>query len=116
MATAEAHPSGLHPGALSAHVLDFIGEQKLGLQELAAASDVLGADCRFNWWVGGEVKQAGLNEAGWLELLQRLEDSEQHARKAMQEFATDRRSDTLLGVFAKVAARLNDRSLPAATA
>lgn len=115
MGTVEAHPSGLHPGALAAQVLDFIGEQKLSLLGLAAASDVIAADCRFNWWVGVEVKRVGLNEAGWLELLDRLESADRRAREAMRVFATDLQDDALLKAFSEVTADLNDRSLPVTT-
>jgi hypothetical protein len=34
---------------------------KLGPFELAAAADVVAADCRYNYWLTSEVKKAGLN-------------------------------------------------------
>jgi hypothetical protein len=69
MATKELHPTGLVPEALSAQVLSFMAQGKLGLLELAAAADVIAADCRYNYWVVSEVKQAGLSEVQWLCLL-----------------------------------------------
>jgi hypothetical protein len=45
------HPTGLHSRSLSALVLDFMASGRLSLLGLAAAADVIAADCRLNEWV-----------------------------------------------------------------
>ena len=105
------HPTGLHPESLAARVLDFMTEQRLGLPALAAAADVVAADCRFNFWVGSEVKNSGLAKEGWLKLLDDGEETIERAKAAMQDYANHRNVDDLCAAFADVARRLNDRSL-----
>ena len=67
------HSSGLVPKSLSAQVLDFIAEGGLGLLGLAAAADVVSADCRLNHWIATYLKGTDQSEEKWLELLDEIE-------------------------------------------
>ena len=57
----------------SAQVLDFIAEGELGLLGLAAAADVVSADCRLNHWIATYLKGTDQSEEKWLELLDEIE-------------------------------------------
>jgi hypothetical protein len=46
---------------MSSQVVNLMKQGKLGPFELAAAADVVAADCRYNYWLTSEVKKAGLN-------------------------------------------------------
>src|SRR3546814_6627816 len=87
MTAPKLHPTGLHPKSLAAQVLDFMTEQRLGLRGLAAAADVVAADCRRNYWVASEVKRSDLSEDGWLKLLEHGEQTDDRAMRAMQRYA-----------------------------
>jgi hypothetical protein len=106
------HPTGLHPKSLAAQVLDFMAEQRLGLRGLAAAADVVAADCRYNYWCGSEVKKSGHSEEGWMKLLEDGEQIVERATQAMQAYATRGNVGELCTAFTEVVNRLNDRSLP----
>jgi hypothetical protein len=85
-ARTELHPTGLAPEALSAQVLSFMNQDKLRLLELAAAADVIAADCRYNYWVASEVKEADLSEERWLCLLDSYEVVHDRCLAAMAAF------------------------------
>jgi hypothetical protein len=106
------HPSGLVPESLAAKALDFINQGGLGLPALAAAADVVAADCRHNAWVATEVKRAGLSDDEWMQFLDDGERIEERAVNAMRAFAADGDHDELCVAFAEVATLLNARLLP----
>jgi hypothetical protein len=107
----ELHPSGLVPEALSAQVLSFMNQRKLHLLELAAAADVIAADCRYNYWMASEVKEAGLSEGQWLYLLDACEIAHDRCRAAMAAFDSGGAPETLRNELAAVAAFLSERTL-----
>ncbi|XUM22430.1 hypothetical protein ACRAVF_02270 [Bradyrhizobium oligotrophicum S58] len=107
------HPTGMVPEALAAQVLDFMNEGTLGLLELAAAADVVAAECRYNYWVATVLKEdAGFSEEQWLRLLDAGEEVENRCRSAMAAFRTGGSVETLLNEFSAVAAFLNKRDRP----
>lgn len=108
------HPSGLVPESLAAQVLDFINQGGLGLSALAAAADVVAADCRNNDWVASTLKRAGLSDDEWIRFLEDGEQIQERAVGAMKAFAVEGDQEELSVVLLEVAALLNDRSLPGA--
>jgi len=84
---------------------------KLGLLELAAAADVVAADCRYNYWVASEVKKMDLSEEQWIRLLEASEAVHDRCRAAMAAFNTGGARETLCRELAAVAALLNDHTL-----
>ena len=106
------HSTGLVSESLAAQVFDFMREQHLGLLGLAAAADVISADCRMNEWVLTVVKKAGLGEEQWLTLLDDGEQIHQRAVRAMKVFADNHNLDELCTAFAEVTEKLNSRVLP----
>lgn len=111
MQKAKLHPTGLSPESLAALVLDFMWEQKLGLRGLAAAADLVAAECRFNVWILNEVKGSALIEEGWIKLLEDGEAMIDLAKSAMRSFAENRDCDALCATFAIVTEHFNDHSL-----
>ena len=111
MSAQKLHPTGLHPESRAARVLDFMAAQRLGLRGLAAAADVVAADCRFNYWVGCEVKGSGLGKGGWMKLLDDGEQTIEGAMRAMEAYASRGDENDLCAAFAEVVSQLNDRSL-----
>jgi hypothetical protein len=109
--TRKLHSTGLVPDSLAALVLDFMSQHRLGLRGLAAAADVVAADCRFNYWVAMDVKKSGLSERGWIKLLDDGEQNQEHAIQAMKAYATNQDLDQLSAAFTDVTAKLNNRSL-----
>jgi hypothetical protein len=105
------HPTGFHPESLPAQVLDFMNQHHLGLRGLAAAADVVAADCRFNDWVLTDVKTRKLSDEQWLRFLEKGEANEARCRAAMAAFARDGDRDRLCAELAAVASFLNDRTL-----
>ena len=103
------HSSGLVPKSLSAQVLDFIAEGGLGLLGLAAAADVVSADCRLNHWVATYLKGTDLSEEKWLELLEGIEKTDNRCLAAMTAFRSDGSIETLCREFSEAAAWLNHR-------
>ena len=77
---------------------------------MAAAADVLSADCRFNEWVATDVKKRATEEQ-ILRLLEKCEAAENKAKEAMATFKAGGSHESLCGELGKVAALLNDRSL-----
>jgi hypothetical protein len=110
------HSSGLVPDCLAAQVLDFIAQERLGLLGLAAAADVVSANCRFNYWVATHLKKAGLSELQWMRLLEAIAKNDDRCRTAMAAFESGGSIETLCAEFSAVAAWLNLRSLEAMTA
>jgi hypothetical protein len=106
----ELHPTGLHPACLSAQVLDFMHRSRLGLLGLAAAADVVAAECRFNYWAATEVKKAGLGEDWWLRFLEAGEAHNEKCRAAMGAFSAGGALETLCHELKEVAAFYNKRS------
>lgn len=89
------HASGLVPDALSAKVLDFIVQNHLGLHGIAAAADVISADCKFQLWVLNVVKKANLSEEKWLLLLENGENNDVRCLTALKQFSVDKSLDRL---------------------
>jgi hypothetical protein len=107
------HSSGLVPNCLAAQVLDFIAEERLGLLGLAAAADVVSAECRFNHWVATHLKKAATSELQWMRLLEAGERNEDRCRTAMAAFKSGGSLEALCAELSAVAAWLNQRSLEA---
>lgn len=105
------HPTGLVPESLAAQVLDFMAEQRLGLRGLAAAAEVVAADCRYNHWVASHVKKSNLSEEGWMKLLEAGEETHARAKRAMQAYRSNGGMAEFCAAFADLVSRLNDRSL-----
>lgn len=106
------HPTGLHPNSLAALVLDFMASNRLGLLGLAAAADVVAANCRHNEWVLTHVKPASLNEAQWVAFLEGAQAIEDACKAAMTAFGSNGSMEALCAQFLDVASALNDRILP----
>lgn len=106
------HPTGLHPSSLSARVLDFMTSNRLSLLGLAAAADVIAAECRRNQWVLTHVKGACLSDAQWMAFLEADQATEDACKAAMTAFESNRSMEVLCMQFLEVASRLNDRTLP----
>ena len=111
MPARELHPTGLVPQSLSAQVLDFMHRGNLGLPALAAAADVVAADCRYNMWFANDVKGARLSEEQVTRLFDGLEANDDRCRVAMAAFAAGGPQDALCRELGAVAAYLNKRSL-----
>ena len=105
------HPTGLHPGSLSALLLDFMASNHLSLLGLAAAADVVAADCRRNEWVLTHVKPASLNIAQWTAFLEETQATEDACKAAMTAFKSNGSMEALCAQFLNVASHLNDRIL-----
>lgn len=114
MSGPELHPTGLHPNSLSALILDFMASSRLGLLELAAAADVIAADCRRNEWVLTQVKPAGLSDDQWTALLEATQAAEDACKAALTTFKFGGSMEALCAQLLEVASRLNDRTLPRA--
>jgi hypothetical protein len=110
------HSSGLVPNCLAAQVLDFIAQGRLGLLGLAAAAEVVSAECRFNHWVATHLKKAALSELQWIRLLEADERISDRCRTAMAAFKSGGSLETLCAKLSAVAAWLNQRSLEAMAA
>src|SRR5262245_7539251 len=63
-------PTDLVREALASQVLSFMNRGKLGLLELAAAADVVAADCRYHHWTMWEAKKARLTTRQWKQSLE----------------------------------------------
>jgi hypothetical protein len=107
----ELHPTGLVPSALAAQVLDFMHQSRLGLLGLAAAADVVAADCRYHHWTLTEVKKANLSEEWWLQSLEAGEANQHRCRAAMEAFRAGGSLEALCRELGAVAAFLNNRSV-----
>jgi len=107
----ELHPTGLHPACLAAQVLDFMSQNRLGLLGLAACSDLVAADCRYNYWIATEVKRAGHSEERWMRMLDDCGANEDRCQTAMAAFAAGGSHDAFCSELEAVAAFLNHRSL-----
>jgi hypothetical protein len=112
MSAPKLHPTGLHPNSLSALVLDFMASNRLSLLGLAAAADVVAADCRHNEWVLTHVKPASLNDVQWAAFLEETQATEDACKAAMTTFESNGSMDALCAQFLDVASHLNDRVLP----
>jgi hypothetical protein len=100
------HPTGLHRGTLSAQLLDFMCQKRLGLQELAAAADVIAAECRFDYWAL-RMKKAEPDIDRWMRLLDRAEANAQRCRAAIAAFSAGGSGQTFCRELEAVAAALN---------
>lgn len=105
------HPTGLVPQSLAAQVLDFMAEGRLGLPGLAAAAEVVAADCRYNLWCATEVKSARLSEEGWMCFLETGEAIQEKGKAAIAAFGAGGSLNALCDELAEVARLLNDRSI-----
>jgi hypothetical protein len=103
------HPTGLHPDSLSALVLDFMSSNQLSLLGLAAAADVIAADCRRNEWVLTHLKPAPMSDTQWMAFLEVTQAIEDACKAAMTAFESNGSMETLCTQFLDVASRLNDR-------
>ena len=106
------HPTGLHPNSLAALVLDFMASSRLCLLGLAAAADVIAADCRHNEWVLTHVKSAHLSDEQWNAFLEETQAAGDSCKAAMTAFESGGSMKALCAQFLDVASRLNDRILP----
>lgn len=106
------HATGLHPSSLSALVLDFVSASRLGLLGLAAAADVVAADCRRNHWALTEVKPAGPRDEQWMRLLESDESAELECKAAIAAFKSGGSMDDLCTRLLNVASRLSERTFP----
>jgi hypothetical protein len=107
------HSSGLVPNCLAAQVLDFIAQGRLGLLGLAAAAEVVSAECRFNYWVATHLKKSAVSELQWMRLLEANQRNADRCRTAMAALKSGGSLETLCAEFSAVAAWLNQRSLEA---
>ena len=107
------HSSGLVPNCLAAQVLDFIALGRLGLLGLAAAADVVSAECRFNHWVATHLKKTAVSELQWMRLLEANETNENRCRAAMAAFKSGGSIEAFCAELSAVAAWLNQRCLEA---
>jgi|SRR5262245_38202862 len=106
----ELHPTDLVREALATQVLGFMKRGNLGLLELAAAADVVAADCRYNHWIMWEAKKAGLTQRQWMRLLDAGEVVHDRCRAAMAAFDAGGSREALRGELIAVAAFLNDHT------
>lgn len=113
MTSPSLHPTGLVPGATAAQVLDFMHTHDLSLNSLAAAADVVAADCRFNAWCA-DMKYGDSDPPGTSRRAEALLDccdlADKRCRAAMAAFASGGSQDAFQREMTAVAALLNDRS------
>jgi hypothetical protein len=107
----ELHPTGLIRESLAAQVLDFMYRGNLGLPALAAAADVVAAECRNNMWFANDVKGARISDEQVIRLLEGLEANADRCCVAMAAFAAGGSYEQLCSELAAVATYLNNRSL-----
>jgi hypothetical protein len=88
-----------------------VHEHRLGLLGLAAAAEVVAADCRHNNWVADQKGQNHSDE-WWLRMLDDGEATETRCRSAMAAFAADGLHDQLYSEMVAVASLLNKRDIP----
>ena len=82
-------PNGLLQDCLAARVLDFMENNQLGLAALAAAAEVVAADCRFNIWVSEEVKSdPSLTIDWWEDFLRECAEIDERCSAAMTALVT----------------------------
>ena len=110
-ASKELHPTELVREALATQVLTFMNRGKLGLLELAAAADVVAADCRYNYSMMWEAKKAGLTERQWMRLLEAGDVVHDRCRAAIAAFDAGGSREALRSELIAVAAFLNDHTL-----
>src|SRR5262249_21172643 len=110
MSVPKLHPTGLHLNSLSALVLDFMASNQLSLLGLAAAADVIAADCRRKDWILTHLKPAPLSDAQWTTFLEETQATEDACKAAMTAFESHGSIKTLCTQFLDVASRLNDRT------
>jgi hypothetical protein len=106
----ELDPTDLVREALATQVLSFMNRGKLGLLDLAAAADVVAADCRYNHWVMWEAKKAGLTTRQWARLRDAGEVGHDRCRAAIAAFDAGGSPEALRGELTAVAAFLNDHT------
>jgi hypothetical protein len=104
----ELDPADLVREALATQVLSFMNRAKLGLLDLAAAADVVAADCRYNHWTMWEAKKAGLTTRQWGRLLEAGEVMHDRCRAAIAAFDAGGSLEALRGELTAVAAFLNE--------
>jgi hypothetical protein len=100
--------SGLHPDSLAARVMDFMRDNRLGLEGMAAAADVIAADCRFNARVAA-MKASNFTEDRLLEFLDVGGAADRQAKAAMNAYSADGQEEALCREMAAVAQSLNAR-------
>jgi hypothetical protein len=106
----ELHPTDLVREAVTTQVLNFMNRGKLGLLDLAAAADVVAADCRYNHRVMWEAKKAGLTTRQWARLLDAGEVVHDRCRAAIAAFDAGGSPAALRSELTAVAAFLNDHT------
>src|SRR5262245_17129565 len=109
-ASNKLHSTDMILEVLASQVLNFMNRDKLGLLELAAAADVVAADCRYNHWTMWEAKQAGLTERQWMRLLEAGEVAHDRCCAAMAAFDGGGSREELRSELLAVAAFLNDHT------
>jgi hypothetical protein len=106
------HSTGLTSNCLAALVYDFMASNRLGLQGIAAAADVIAAECRQNLWVLSHLKPANLSKEQWFAFLDAGDATRERCKAAMVAFESGGSLETLCAEFHAVASQLNDRTLP----
>jgi hypothetical protein len=92
-------------------MIDFIGQRRLELSELAAAADVVAADCRFNLWINTLAKGGEISKADLFFLLDLEEQCRNACKAAIARYLSGGSRDDLFGALSIVATRLNGRQL-----
>jgi hypothetical protein len=103
-------PTDVVREALATQVLSFMNRAKLGLLDLAAAADVVAADCRYNHWTIWEAKKAGLTTRQWARLRDAGEDGHDRCRAAIAAFDAGGSPEVLRSELIAVAAFLNEQT------
>jgi hypothetical protein len=106
------HKTGLDPGSLAARMIDFMETNRLGLPALAAAADVVAAECRHNVWVLDEVKEApgpGHSIDWWPEFLDAVAAADEKCKAAMNALRAGGSQQAFCNEMAAVAAFYNSR-------
>ena len=106
----EFDPTDVVREALATQVLSFMNRAKLGLLDLAAAADVVAADCRYHHWTMWEARKAGLTTRQWARVRDAAEVGHDRCRAAMAAFDAGGSAEALRGELTAVAAVLNEHT------
>jgi len=103
-------PTDLVREALATQVLAFMSRGNLGLLELAAAADVVAADCRYHHWTMWEAKKAGLTTRQWMQSRHAGEIVHNRWRRALAAFDAGGSREALRSELIAVAAFLDEHT------
>jgi hypothetical protein len=91
---------------------------------MAAAADVIAAECRFNDWIASGKKHLGpveypkrepplsLDEKGWCDLLDAVENRDKKCRDAILAYSVTESQEQLCAELSDIAAFFNKRHFP----